>query len=390
MNVYPRGFWLINLSNFLDGMCYFGILAPLTLFLEHRLGMNDVGAGWVVSIYTGLVTLFMVSGGMICDRKGARGALREAFAWLLIGRVMLLFAPHWSVAALALLVMSYGTGIVQPAVYAGVKETVAPQQLGMGFAILFGIMNAGVVLWNLVAPTLRAQFDVAGVYAILAGVTLFNLLVQWSVPLDAPAQREDTPERPTATLVDRNFLIFIFLLIPVRMLVAHLWLTLPLVLERAYPHSVAARLEWCIGLNSLILAVGTPLLNRFTRGIQLNRLMVSGTAVSALSVFLLCLPPAAGPLIAYLVLFSLGEAVWAARFYEWVAGAALPGRLGAAMGLANVPWFLAKTGAGMYSGWMLATFVPAVGPPRPELLWAIYGAIALITPIGLALHGNRR
>jgi len=185
-------------------------------------------------------------------------------------------------------------------------------------------------------------------------------------------------------LVEGRFLAFIFLLVPVRMLVAHLWLTLPSVLERAYPAEVAAHLEWCNGLNALILALATPLLTRWTRTVAILPLMIGGTLLSAVSVFFLLLPGAA-PLATYLVLFSLGEAVWASRFYEYVANAALPGRLGAAMGLANLPWFLAKTTAGLYSGAMLQHFVPAGGPPHSGQLWAIYGSVALITPLGLFL-----
>jgi hypothetical protein len=55
------------------------------------------------------------------------------------------------------------------------------------------------------------------------------------------------------------------------------------------------------------------------------------------------------------------------------------------MGIANLPWFLAKTTTGFYSGFMLERFCPAGGPDRSGTMWLLYGAIALASPAGLVL-----
>jgi dipeptide/tripeptide permease len=90
-----------------------------------------------------------------------------------------------------------------------------------------------------------------------------------------------------------------------------------------------------------------------------------------------------GTLITYVVLFSLGEAVWSSRFLEYVADVAPPGKVGAYMGIAGVPWFLAKFTTGFYSGSMLEKFCPATGVQDTGTMWLIYGIIACISPIGL-------
>ena len=53
------------------------------------------------------------------------------------------------------------------------------------------------------------------------------------------------------------------------------------------------------------------------------------------------------------------------------------------MGVANIPWFLAKMTTGLYAGRLLDIFVPAGAEQNPETLWWIYFAIAIISPIGL-------
>ena len=70
-----RGFWLINMVNFVDGIAYFGILALLTIFLSDKVGMSDHLKSVSVSLFTGLVTLFMFGGGFVSDRLGVRKAL---------------------------------------------------------------------------------------------------------------------------------------------------------------------------------------------------------------------------------------------------------------------------------------------------------------------------
>ena len=76
-----RGFWLVNLVNFGDGIAYFGFLSLLTLFFQHDVGMDARGATIATSTFTGLVTLFMVLGaGVLSDRLGARRALTLSMA----------------------------------------------------------------------------------------------------------------------------------------------------------------------------------------------------------------------------------------------------------------------------------------------------------------------
>ena len=96
--------------------------------------------------------------------------------------------------------------------------------------------------------------------------------------------------------------------------------------------------------------------------------------MSALPTFLLCFGPNLSLLITYFVVFSIGEALWSARFLEYASELAPEGRVAQYNGLANVPWLLAQGTTGLYSGMMLASYVPA-NTPQPELqtgtLWFI-------------------
>jgi MFS family permease len=186
-----------------------------------------------------------------------------------------------------------------------------------------------------------------------------------------------------------RFVFFIFMLLPVRTLFAHQWLTLPQYILRAYPQGVADRMEWLVNwTNPLIIFFGVPIVTALTRRINVYKMMVIGTLVSAVPTYLLCFGPNLSLLLAYLILFSIGEALWMARYLEYASELAPPGRVAQYMGLAQIPWLLAKGTTGFYSGVLLAQYCPPNTPPallHTGTLWFIYSCIAMTSPIGLWL-----
>jgi hypothetical protein len=258
-----------------------------------------------------------------------------------------------------------------------------------------------------------------GVFWMCTGITVVMLLVHMGfftkaveqrdrVATDAPAVSEvpqvpagrislrPAPKaaEPEKTLVDKikelpfldpRFMFFIFILLPVRTLFAHQFLTMPDYVFRAYAPEVSAKFEWIAGLNPFIIVIFVPLIAGLTRKVNIITMMIIGTAISAVTTFILVPGPSLARLIFYTLLFSLGEAVWSSRFLEYVADLAPQGQVGAYMGLAGIPWFLAKFTTGLYSGWMLERFVPKGGPLDTGSLWLIYALIACISPIGLLL-----
>ncbi|MCK6533180.1 MAG: MFS transporter [Polyangiaceae bacterium] len=418
-----RGFWLVNWVNFGDGIAYFGLLALMTLFLESRAGFSASSSTIAVSVFTGLVTLFMVLGaGALSDRLGSRRALSVAMAVVLAGRVILVLAPNaggaTAVATLAwasIAVMGFGEGVVQPAMYAGVKEYTDARTATLGYAFLYSIMNLGIVAGEAVSPMVRETWarrmegaDVAkqptagitGAFWFFIGVTALVLLVNF-VLFTKKVERRDRVLVPAAPaeegprglwekakalpITDLRFVFFIFVLLPVRTLFAHQWLTMPHYVTRCFPAEVGARWEWVNGLNPLIIVVAVPLLAAFTRTRRVIDMMIAGTLVSAGATVLLMGAPSLSMLLAYVVVFSLGEALWSSRFLEYVADLAPAHRVGIYMGIAGLPWFVAKTITGFYAGSLLDRFIPKQGAQAPGTLWMIHGAVGLLSPIGLLL-----
>lgn len=393
-----RRFWVPNAVFLLDGAAYFGVLHLLTLHLGTTVGLGDALAGQLVAYMTGVLTVFMVVFGGWVDRLGVRRTMTVTIAASLVGRLLLVAAPSlpgstWVVFA-ALTLMAFGAGLLQSAVYAAVKQSTDDATSPVGFSLIYALMNLGIVLESAISAPLRQAYGTTGVFVMCTGLTAVYLVIHLlfyprgaGEPVPAPVAeagqvRISWRDHP---LADPRFLYFITILIGVRTLFAHQWLTMPDYVVRSYPEEVGARFEWINGLNPLIIVIGTPLVAALTRRVHVLTMMIVGTTVSAAATFLLVPGPDLARLLAYVVIFSLGEALWSSRFLEYVAEIAPPSRVGMYMGVANLPWFLAKFTTGLYSGEMLATYVPKDGPQDSGTMWLIYAGVAMTSPIGLVL-----
>lgn len=418
-----KAFWLVNVVNFGDGIAYFGILTLLTRFLGSQLGISDQVTGISVSAYTGLVTLFMFGGGFLSDKLGVRKAITWSLVVIGVGRILLAGAPAGMevgaakyIAWAGLFLMAAGTGVLQPALYAGIKEFTDPRTATIGFSILYSVMNLGIVAETFFSPFIRTDgvflnlgfaeiiglgWGIDGVYWMVVFVTAIMLLVHMSFFTKKVEEHDRVfipepvdPNKPKLSFKDRmrelpfldpQFMFFIFILLPVRTIFAHDFLTMPDYIFREFPESVSAKYEWIHGLNPLIIVIFVPTIAALTRKAKIINMMIIGTTITALIPFLLVPGPRLWAVLTYVVIYSFGEAVWSSRFLEYVANLAPQGRVGAYMGLATIPWFMAKFTTGFYSGFMLNKFVPVDGPHDSGTMWFIYACFACISPIGLIL-----
>jgi len=382
------------------------------LYRTHR----DKRKSFLLSPYAGLSFLALA----LADRVWAfvEGAwlVYPLLVLTLAGRTLLSGSPAFGAGAhaaawLGLLILAFGEGVIQPALYAGVKEYTDERTATLGYGILYSIMNLGIVAENFVSPFVRTDREfllgakglglgydgvfwmctVITVVMLLAHVSLFTRRVEQTdrVIVDAPKAEEPAKtwkeKLKELPFLDGRFMYFIFVLLPVRTLFAHQFLTMPSYIMRCYPPEVGAKYEWINGLNPLIIVVFVPLIAAMTRKANIVTMMIIGTSISALTTFLLVPGPNLTALLLYVTLFSLGEAVWSSRFLEYVANLAPAGKVGAYMGLAGIPWFLAKFMTGLYSGSMLEKFVPKGGPYDSSTLWLIYAVLACASPIGLII-----
>jgi len=435
----PRALWGINLAYLLEGMVYFGMLGYLAMHFSDFIfgGMEgaDVYSHNMVMVLTAGITIAMFFLGFVADKYGVRRALLAAFTIMLGGRILisaapLVFSPDglWSPLHLmtmgGILLVVVGYGMYQPAAYAGVRKYTSPQAAAMGFAMLYALMNLGGYIPSF-AFLLRDDdylgLGIQGVFWVYTTFTLVALLATFLIltkkteaaaiahakasrEKEAEGKDEEAKEKLKDAekkkaeergffeklihwvthhpLTDLKFSFFIFALIPVQTLFTYNWFILPQYVNRAYTGWVGEYFELAANFNPLLIFIFVPIVTALTYKRRVYNMMIWGTFIMATPAFLLALGTNWMLLLGYLVIMTVGEAMWQPRFLQFAAQIAPEGRTGEYMGVAQLPWFLTKMLVPLiYSGRMMEHFCPAEGTRDPETMWFWFACIAMISPL---------
>ncbi len=232
---------------------------------------------------------------------------------------------------------------------------------------------------------------------------------------------------------ERYFWVFIGMLattVPVRFVFFHFHYTFPKYGIRVLGQG--AKIGSIYGvLNPVLIVFLVPLVAAFTKKVSSYRMMIVGSIVSSLSCFIATIPartfepltrsvlgelvfvkwlgaakdmpsllanpptPDYWPLVAFIVVFTIGEAIWSPRLMQFTAEIAPKGKEGTYIALSVLPFFAAKFVVGPMSGLLVRTYTPldAAGNalptyPHHHMVWIWIGGMAVITPIGLLLFRN--
>jgi MFS family permease len=163
-------------------------------------------------------------------------------------------------------------------------------------------------------------------------------------------------------------------------------------------------------INAIMIILLVPIVGALTQKFAAYRMVVIGGAICAAGVFIMALPTewfqsASNSVIGqwlgygylglhgsihpyyvmtalYLIVFSVGEAFYSPRVYEYAAAIAPKGQEASYGSLAYLPFLVGKLLVGT-GGWLLAAFVPEHGPRHPATMWLIFALAASVAPIGL-------
>ncbi|MBI9072820.1 MAG: MFS transporter [Melioribacteraceae bacterium] len=414
----------LNISYVLEGLTYFGVVGLLAIFFNDYISLDDISAGRMVGVLTAGITIAMLFLGATVDWIGLRKSLLIALTLMLGGRILLTLSPDvgasglWGPAHLFSMLGIFGIilgyGIYQPACYAGVKQLTNKKTAAMGYAMLYALMNLGGFLPGIISPPVRKAAGITGVFWVYAALTVVGIAAVYfiitkkameqakkDIAIEDNTEEEEVDELAEMSakeklkfylknfpLRDLRFLYFVFILIFVQTLFAHNWLTIPQYTSRAFGGFVQENFEFFVNLNPILIFILTPMVTALTAKKDTYNMMIIGTFIMAAPTFLLAIGPSLTTLLAYLFIMTIGEAMWQPRFLQWVAEIAPKNMTGIYMGIGQFPWFLTKVITSLYSGWFLMNYCPAETLPtemNTEMLWLIYGAIAMVSPIGLFL-----
>ncbi len=193
-------------------------------------------------------------------------------------------------------------------------------------------------------------------------------------------------------------------------------------------------------LNPVLVIYLVPIIAYFTKKVSSYKMLIVGSTISAFSVFIATIPGSAfawltntvlgelifikwlglapdmaalaanppttayWPLIFFILVFTVGEAIWSPRLMQFTAEIAPKGKEGTYIALSVLPYFFAKFFVGPMSGILVKAYTPltekldsagnvvmeagkavmVIGDiSNHHMVWVWIGGMAILTPIGL-------
>ena len=337
-----RELWVIFGTKILSIVAYGLVNSTLVLWLSKDLQYGDVSAGFMVALWSTLLTLFTVMVGSLVDAIGLRLSLLIGFAVCLVARgVMAVFTHPWMVLPAGLLPLALGEALMVPVMVAAIKKYATTAQRSMAFSIFYAMMNVGFAISGYLFDRVRTGLGEYGQYTlpganltlstyqtlILLGFlfTIPNLVLVWvgiregvevgddnQVRIKPQTSRYPGQSALRAGLLSAGdalvewkriftslwrqpafyrFLAFLTLVVGVRLIFYHFHYTFPKYGIRELGEGAPIGRLFGV-LNPVLIVLLVPLVGALTQKISAYRVVVFGSLIAAASVFFMAMPPA--------------------------------------------------------------------------------------------------
>jgi len=435
-----RELWLTFLIKFLIYTAYSVTNKTMILWLSKDLGFSDQAAGALVGwVWAPAMTVFTLLAGSLTDAIGLRRTFFLGVTICTFARsVMIGTTIPWLALLCGVLPLAIGEALGTPVLLAATRVYSTTQQRSIAFSIIYAIMNVGYLVAGVVfdfirrsdfhpsflgfAPTPHQQlFMVSLALEIVLFPTIYFLRSRQERQRNTHPTMLATVRASAAETIDLfkrllgqsaffRLLVFFLLIGFLKAIFLQMDYVFPKFGDREL--GLNAPVGKIAGINSIIIIFLAPVVGALTQKFSAYRMVVFGGAICAAGVFVMALPtnwfePLANGAFGdwlghgylrlhgaihpyyvmsalYLTVFSVGEAFYSPRVYEYAAAIAPPGQEASYGSLAYLPFLVGKVLVGT-SGWLLAMFCPATGPRRSDLMWLIFACAASVAPIGLLL-----
>jgi MFS family permease len=403
--------------------------------------------GWV---WAPAMTIFTLLAGSVTDAIGLRRTFFLGVTICTVARTVMVATTVPSIAlACGVLPLAIGEALGTPVLLAATRRYSTTAQRSMAFSVIYMVMNVGYIAAGWIFDCVRQlnlRFSLFGfeptthqqLFLVSLAFELLLFPVIYFLRRDTDAAIAGEPTRAVPTFWSRigktvrqsavdTVQLFQRLLSQsgfYRLLVFFLFIgflkAIFLQMDYVFPKfgdrelGLHAPVGKIAAINSILIIILVPIVGALTQRFSAYRMVVIGGIICAAGVFVMALPtewfePLANGAFGhwlghgylrlrgsihpyyvmaalYLAVFSVGEAFYSPRVYEYAAAIAPPGQEASYGALAYIPFLIGKLLVGT-AGWILAAFCPEHGPRHSGMMWLIFALAATVAPVGLiAFH----
>ena len=394
---FTRTFWVANTLELFERFAFYGSKAVLAVYLSRAVGLTVESGNDLVGLYGLLVFGLPVFAGVVVDRFGFKRSLLACFAIFSVGYTLIGLAGlpagqpfvdaigKKGFVVLALVVTAIGGSLIKPCIVGTVARTTTEETKGLGYSIYYTLVNFGGFFGPILGSEVRLRLGIASVLVMSASISaalVFGTLAFYREPAGPREGRTFGKVFADFVLVICNvrFMLFLLIFSGFWLMFWHIFDALPFYVTDVLKIDRFELLSTVDAFGIMFLTVPVTWLMKKVKPI---RAMAGGFAVASASWLIIAFSQSWQGVVAAMLLFAVGEAMQAPRFYEYVADLAPEGQTGTYMGFAFLPVALGAFGAGHLSGVLVARYVRS---GNPGTMWVILSAIGFGATFAMLLY----
>jgi dipeptide/tripeptide permease len=379
VNGFSSTFWIANSLELFERLAYYGAKAVLTVFLATKVGLEKE-AGFLAGLFNAVLYALPIVAGVFVDKYGFKRTLMACFAIFCVGYFLIgLAGMEYGQVVVevigkrnyvigVLLLTAVGGSLIKPCIVGTVAKTSKPGAQALGFSIYYTLVNLGGAIGPIIAFYVRQDL---GIEFVLVMSSITSFLLFFGAWLFFKEPDGEVGEKKTfakvfsdMVLVFANIKFMSFLLIfsGFWMMFWQVFYTLPFYATNVLHYEAFEFLETVDAWTIIIITI--PVTAFVSKWKPVVAIIIGFTIASASWIVI-----GAGGTILFTVigimLFALGEATQAPRFYEYVSSLAPKGQVGTFMGFAFLPVAIGSFTAGILSDWLRSSYLDT----DPAMMW---------------------
>jgi len=389
-------FWVANTLELFERLAYYGAKAVLTVYLANKVGLHEE-AGFLAGLFNAVLYALPVVAGVFVDKYGFKRTLMACFSIFCVGYFLIGLAGMeygQSIVAVVgkkpyviavLLFTAIGGSLIKPCIVGTVAKTSKPGAQALGFSIYYTLVNFGGAIGPIIAYYVRQDLGIEFVFIMSSITSLFLFFGAWIFfkEPDGEVTEKKTFSKVFSDMVlvfaNVKFMVFLLIFSGFWMMFWQIFYCLPFYATEVLKYNAFEFLETVDAWTIILITIPITALVGKVKPILA---MTIGVGIASLSWIVIGAGGTVTATIIGMMLFALGEATQAPRFYEYVSSLAPKDQVGTFMGFAFLPIAIGSFSAGVLSDWLRSSYLET----NPAMMWYTLSGIGIITTLLLIVY----
>ncbi len=386
---YPRQFWILVMSRFIDQLGGALVFPFLTLYITRKFGasMTEVGVIFGIVAASGFVGSML--GGALTDRLGRKGMVIFGLLSSAAVNLMLAFVTDLKLVYVGALFIGLFGNSAGPAHGAMIADMLPEEKRSQGFGILRVVFNLAVTIGPAIGGLLAARSFLLLFICDAVSSTITAIIVALAIRETKPEAAEDEPEQTMAqtfggyrdVLRDVTFMLFVGAYVLLTFVYMQMNTTLAVYLRDS--HGVPEQgFGYLLSLNAAMVVLFQFAITRRIAKYKPLAIMAAGTLLYAVGFGMYGFVSTYVLFVVAMVIITIGEMLIAPNSQALVAKFSpddMRGRYMAVFGISGaIPWGVGPLLAGLI-----------LDNADPRWLWYAAGLLGLVAAASFALLRRR-